>query len=80
VIRRIGTPALPPATTTGSGEFTARVRDKTIVSVKNQAKAVNGVWNGSIEVCRGEEDEVSVLVRNSSSADVVIHGELIDGK
>jgi hypothetical protein len=64
--------------TNGPGAFVLHVGKTEIENKRDVPEIAITKWEGRIEIHHGEESQVYLEVRNSSSADVLIEGELSD--
>lgn len=78
VIRKVTFRGTAKGDSNGHGEFVVHLGRVDIIRRKNTEQIPETKWEGRIEVRHGEEAGVYVEVANSSAADVLVEGELVD--
>jgi hypothetical protein len=78
VVTRVRYAGTAKGDSNGHGEVIVNVGRERIVSRRDTAEPVDGIWDGRVEIRPGQEREVYVEVANSSTAEVVFEGEIVN--
>jgi hypothetical protein len=78
IIRSITYHGTAKGDTNGHGQLVVHAGKVEIVSKTNVPEIAQAKWEGQIEIRHGQESQVYLEVANSSSADVLMEGEIVD--